>query len=504
MVVGNDVVTDNRVKKEAVALAEAGLRVTVVGYSPGGERTESELGPVRLVRVPVRWDVRDRIRRRNVTRRRFPIRIGYDTARDQLAARARVMARRDEVSSRTGDGPLRKGRLGLLRGQAALVKLRGGVQRRLDSRVAAAVDRLDARKHPVEDGPPWRRYAPEMLDWERELGPVLDALEADVIHAHDFHMVALAQHAVDRARRRGRTVRWVYDAHEWVVGLPLYYNRTAQMVAAWGNLEAEFAARADAVVTVSEPIADALVQRLGLGRRPAVVLNIPVLSTNSAAAPSLRQAAGVGDDVPLLVYSGGITPARGIATLVEALGELSGVHLAVVAVPATGTPYLDDVLAAATLAGTRDRVHVVPPVGVADVVGYLSQASLGVHPLVHVAGHEMALPNKLFEYLHAGLPVVVSDVRLMADFVQEHGVGRVFTAEDPAALAAAVRAVLAERDTYVAAIRGQPELRERYSWERQAEVLLGVYRDLLGDQVHAPDGPLDPAALEERRFSGPS
>src|SRR5690606_25713636 len=97
----------------------------------------------------------------------------------------------------------------------------------------------------------------------------------DAIHAHDMHVVGVARHASARARRAGRRVPWVYDAHEYVPGLSQYGGRTARVIEGWADLEAEFIRDAAHVVTVSPAIADALHERYRLRRRPAVVLNIP-------------------------------------------------------------------------------------------------------------------------------------------------------------------------------------------------------------------------------------
>ena len=79
--------------------------------------------------------------------------------------------------------------------------------------------------------------------------------------------------------------------------------------------------------------------------------------------------------------------------------------------------------------GVEDRLHVAPPVSQDRLVHYLSGADVAVHPMPGGSpNHDQALPNKLFEYLHAGLPLVVSDARLMAEFVTNHEAGEVFVA----------------------------------------------------------------------------
>jgi hypothetical protein len=102
----------------------------------------------------------------------------------------------------------------------------------------------------------------------------------------------------------------------------------------------------------------------------------------------------------------------------------------------------------------------------------------------------MALPNKLFEYLQARLPLVVSDVPAMASFVREHGIGDVYVTGDAVDLAKAALRVLDS----AADLRRPfdvPGFVERFSWEPQADVLRGVYAELLGplDEV-GPDLPM--------------
>src|SRR3954463_12290010 len=70
MLVTNDVLTDTRVKKEALAVARLGLQVTVLGTTTQAERWETSLGPVRIIRAPVTFTMRDeRVQRRNARRR---------------------------------------------------------------------------------------------------------------------------------------------------------------------------------------------------------------------------------------------------------------------------------------------------------------------------------------------------------------------------------------------------------------------------------------------------
>jgi glycogen synthase len=207
-----------------------------------------------------------------------------------------------------------------------------------------------------------------------------------------------------------------------------------------------------------------------------VVLNAPPVAS-ARPAPSLRERAGVRPEDPLLVYAGGLTPSRGVDLAVRALPELDGVHLALVAPDAD--PHLPGLRALADELGVAERLHVVPYVAPDQVVDYLAGADAGLVPLRHRPNHEISLVTKYIEYAQAGLPLVVSDVRVMGAFTREHGLGEVFRVQDGApGLAAAARAVLADRPRYRAAYDAAAEVLSRLTWEEQSRVLTGLYEHI--------------------------
>jgi glycosyltransferase involved in cell wall biosynthesis len=128
-------------------------------------------------------------------------------------------------------------------------------------------------------------------------------------------------------------------------------------------------------------------------------------------------------------------------------------------------------------------VHVLRFVPFWQVFSFLSSATVGVIPIHHWPNHEIALITKFFEYSHARLPIVVSDVKTMAAEVRRTGQGEVFTAGDVTDYVRAVRAVLADVPRY-RAVYDQPGLLDQWTWERQAEVLDEVYTELLHPSAH--------------------
>lgn len=429
MLVGNDIRNDTRVLKSAQALSEGGLDVTVLGYASAGVREESSLDRVRLLLVPVPWARRDGARQRRQASHAF------------LASRVGALATLETAAWRLIDG---------LRNRSS----------------------LRAR---------WRQVLPEIDDYEIAFGPVIDNLDWDVLHAHDVHLVGVASRAVQRRRARGIQASWVYDAHEFVAGLSVYGSRTRRRVAAYLSLEREYIGSAAGVLTVTQPLAEELQRRYELPACPTVVMNSPVLGAGSGRVEvDLRTAIGLAGEVPLIVYSGAITPARGIQTAVAALPHLPGVHLALVCVPSTAAPQAGRLVALATTLGVADRLHLVDPVRPDEVSAFVAGADVGLLPLRHFGSHEMALANKLFEYLYAGVPVLVSDCKAQADFVRRHGVGAVHIADDATSFAAELRGLLARRAEVAQVIAHAPDLLEPYAWERQETALRAFYGQLPG------------------------
>jgi glycosyltransferase involved in cell wall biosynthesis len=477
MLVANDVRLDSRVQKAAYSAAEAGYDVLLLGYEPSRKGRPSRpafIGAAQVVRTGLhnkwqiaQWPLRDD---GAPSLRMLPFRALSFAASVDYRLRRRIVQRIKEPG--TGDGSVKHRAKELL------------------------------WKAYFRDGD-WRRTARHLLWLEASWAALIEEFEPDLIHAHDMHTPGIAVRVAERLAKQGkRRPKVLYDAHEFVAGVSMPEQRRLAYV----GLEGEYVREADAVITVSPLLAQWLQDRYHLAETPGVVANAPMLhvpgdepveaDTAAAAedteadtdtdteadtaapddAPSLRKACGLADGVPLLVYSGAVSPMRGIATMVEGLPELPDVHMAVVR--GADTEFTRALEKQAEELGVRDRLHLVGYVAPHLVPQYLASADIGVIPILHTPNHEVALITKYYEYMHAKLPIVVSDVQAMADFTRDLGNGEVFTAGDAHEYAQAVAKVLADRAGYAA--RYTDDLLAANSWEGQAEALSAVYARLLG------------------------
>jgi glycosyltransferase involved in cell wall biosynthesis len=489
MLVQNGVVGDSRVQKEAASAAAAGWDVILLGRTDkGAEEWELNGASVRLVPT-----ARDFDRRRHEVRRawlRSP--LAYPPGPLESYRRKQVRAWKADLAFakaklKVGDGGLGP-RLALGAKVAAVAAAsvwiggRTRLSRRVRERREAAVspvERVAGRFWRVVLGDrAWRRLDPALWELELAFGPVIDELKPDLIHANDFQMLGVGARAKIRAQAAGRDVKLVWDVHEFLPGMKPWKNHPWWKPAQLAH-EREHAPYADAVVTVSDTVAEMLQARHALPELPAVVMNVPDLTDSvEAPDPTLRERCGIGPETPLLVYSGAPLEQRGMHIMVEALPSLPEAHAAFV-VSYPQWRYVKRLQTRAAELGLADRVHVLSYVAHRQVVPFLSAADVGVIPLHHWENHEISLITKFFEYSHARLPVLVSDVKTMAKTVHETGQGEVFRAEDVEDFVSAAKRILADPDNYRKAYAERVPLHE-WTWERQANQLAGVYERLIG------------------------
>jgi glycosyltransferase involved in cell wall biosynthesis len=495
MLVDNGVRGDSRVQKEAISAAKAGWDVILLGRALDDRPETWTIGgaEVRLIVMPSPLSKRPHEMRRAWLRPLAypPTGIGAYHAQRVKAWRADIITRHAALTVREqATGRKRPLTRLSLRGRTLLASIRGkwvSLRRHQLTRSQNARKRLDrpwdrfltAYWRVTMGVRAWRRLEPRLWDFELAFGEVIDQLQPDLIHANDFYLLGVGARATLRARAAGRTVKLVWDAHELVSGLKSRADHLRWLPAHVLH-EREYAAFADAAVTVSDELAETLWRDHKLPARPTVVLNTPdVDHTSSAVAPDLRAVCGVGPRTPLIVYSGAAAPQRGLDVMVDSLPQLPDAHVAfVVALPPSR--YVQSLVDRADRLGVADRVHLVPYVPHDQVVTYLSGADVGVIPIHHWPNHEIALITKFFEYAHARLPMVVSDVRTMAQTTQELGQGEVFRAEDIEDYVRALKLVLADPARYRAAY-DRPGLLESWTWRAQAQVLDAVYTRLLPD-----------------------
>lgn len=279
----------------------------------------------------------------------------------------------------------------------------------------------------------------------------------DLVHANDYDTMWIGV-----AAKMLRGSRLVYDAHElWPDqdGAPGW--RPWLIACEW-----LFVHLADARVTVSPGCAEAIARRYRVAS-PVVVRNVPdrVLER---AEPHLDEA--------LAVYVGVLAPSRGLEQAVRALPAAPGLRLRLIGPDDEG--FSAQITREAEQAGVADRVEIRPPVPPAEVIDAIAGARLGLVLIQPTSlSHRLSLPNKLFEYVAAGIPVLASDLPVIAPLVRHEGLGEVVAPDDVDAISAAMRR-LADAGASEGFRPGLREFAKRSAWAHEKHLLAEVYESL--------------------------
>jgi glycosyltransferase involved in cell wall biosynthesis len=283
---------------------------------------------------------------------------------------------------------------------------------------------------------------------------------------------------LDLGRRDGAQV--VYDARDIYVHARNIARLPGPARRLFGWVEKRWAHAAARVMTVNRPYAEVMARRFDLPL-PAIVMNCSYRRELPAAPPRrFHEALALSSTARVVLYQGGLAPDRGVEQLIDALPQLAGnVHLCLL-----GYGPLESTFAAqARQEANRGRLHVLPAVPPTELLDWVASADIVAMPIQpSTLNHRLTTPNKLFEAMAAGVPVVASDLPGMAPIVAETGCGVVCDPTDPAAIADAIRSIFAlsadEREAMTR--RALEAAAGPYSWEAQVEVLLAEYGRLTG------------------------
>jgi glycosyltransferase involved in cell wall biosynthesis len=322
-------------------------------------------------------------------------------------------------------------------------------------------------------------YAATLRTWGRAV--VESERNVDVWHAHDFAgLMAVG------GSKRGDTPL-VYDVHDLVLesGIGAMLPRIGRWFLR--RYERRLVRRSDLVIAVNEALAAVVARRYQPKTVVAVHNCVPTWTPTEPHGDLIRKSAGIRPDAPVILYHGILGPTRGIESLCEALLRpgLETAHLALLGYGVVRERYV--ALAADPRFG--GRVHVLDPVPPRELLPWVASADVGamVFPRATLNLY-LSTPNKLFECLAAGVPVVVSDFPAMRRIVMDDPLGPLGATCDPSSIddiARALVAVLGGSATTRDEIgrRCAQAARDRWNWEAEAQTLISSYGRLLAQRA---------------------
>lgn len=309
----------------------------------------------------------------------------------------------------------------------------------------------------------------------------------DVVHAHDGIALPVAAEVAKNC-----DAKLVFDSHELEThrNPPLPWLQKLQVT----RLERRYLPRADTVFTVGRKIAEYLRSRYAIAS-PVILYNSPPTRRSStsdrwdtATRESLREEVMAPEGSFLLVHTGNVTHNRGIEHAVIGLSKAAslpdlrkrypkGVHLALVGNCVPSIKSRIDSLHRRY--HNAINIHYVDPVSPNRVTHFIRSADASISPAIPIVlSYEFAMPNKLFEAILSGLPIISSDLVEAKELIEKYALGVTYQADDTNKLAEAFAELAINIHQYRRSSDRQAELEELFSWEAQERKLIDIYQGL--------------------------
>ena len=297
---------------------------------------------------------------------------------------------------------------------------------------------------------------------EFALRALFEVPESDYYHCNDIYTMPLAI----LYRLRSPSCKIIYDAHEFesdhTPAQSAFKTRVLQCV------ESFLIKFANEMITVSDSIADEYVKLYKIPK-PYVVYNTPY-KTKVNNSNVLRDQLNLNDHQKIFLYQGVLGVGRGIDLLIESFSQIKNSDQVLVFLGYGH--YLPKVQEAAH---NFENIFYVPAVSFHELPMYTSSADFGVCLIEPISkSYELCMPNKLFEYLMAGLPILVSPVRECRDLVESYRVGVAVEKMEASKIREAIDDLIkfsSERDLS----SKFDEVIEKYNWSAQEKNLEKVY-----------------------------
>jgi len=285
--------------------------------------------------------------------------------------------------------------------------------------------------------------------------------KADIFLANDLDTLP-AVFVAGLIRRK----KIVYDSHEYFTEVPELVNR-GRVKRIWEFIEAFIFPRLTFVYSVNSSIAN--IYELKYGTAVRVIRNVPSAKRPEPVSGSLP--AGFGD-CPVIIYQGAVNVGRGLEEMIHALPLMPDYHLLIVG-DGDIKVQLEDLVRRLDLG---NRVFFAGKVPFDQLSWFTRQAVLGMSLEQDLGlNYHYALPNKLFDYLQAGIPVIASDLPEIRQVVEKVGFGVIVDRFDPEYLSQTIKSMLYNPELLQiwreCALAAAPD----YTWEAEEKELLNFF-----------------------------
>lgn len=291
--------------------------------------------------------------------------------------------------------------------------------------------------------------------------------KVDILVSNDLDTLP-ANFLVSVLRRK----KLVYDTHEYFTGMPELQTRPVAAVF-WKGLERIMLPHIKYIYTVNESIAD--LYRKKYKKKVQVVRNVPVriIKNNWPCRKDLE----LPEDKKIIILQGaGININRGAEEAIQTMKFLEGTILLIIG-GGDVIQQLKDMVVSERLVS---KVMFKPKMPYEELMAYTRLADLGITLDKDTnINYRLSLPNKLFDYIQAQIPVMCSNLVEVAGIVNKRELGLVAETHDPKYLAEMIEDMFNDQERYKNWKINLAKAADELNWDKEKKCLIEIYADLL-------------------------
>jgi glycosyltransferase involved in cell wall biosynthesis len=315
--------------------------------------------------------------------------------------------------------------------------------------------------------------------WNRHIKRFIKANAVEAIHTHDLGPALMG---CNFARRFGIPV--VADLHDDyptmnAEAVRTLSSRAFNSIRKIARIQGEVATRADRVIITSPKYLELFPERYGISPDKMVLVpNYQDLDT--LVEPESVEPIGLDPDSFTITFVGSIgTPGRGVQVAIEAMPQvlerMPDTRLVIVG----SGGYLPQLKALAARLGLEEQVEFTGQVEFSKVPGYIAASDVCIITfLKEKPQYNLGNPHKLFQYMAARKPILVSDCYETSRHVLESGAGLVFASGDTTDFADKLETMRSAELRGEMGEKGYKAVRERYNFESLSDRILSMYGEL--------------------------
>ncbi|QIA08022.1 glycosyltransferase [Draconibacterium halophilum] len=285
--------------------------------------------------------------------------------------------------------------------------------------------------------------------------------KADVLLANDLDALT-ANYLASKIKR----VPLVYDSHEYFTEVPELIDRP-RVKKIWEWLESKMLPNLKHCYTVCDSIAAIYHEKYGTAFK--VVRNIPVGNVESHKNKKSTQE-------KIILYQGAINIGRGLEQAIKAMHFIDDAQL-VIAGDGDIKEQLEELVSTEKL---ENKVRFTGRLSIGELAKLTPTADLGLSIEEDLGlNYRFALPNKLFDYIHAGVPVLVSNLPEMTAIVEEYNIGEISHSHHPKDLAQSISKALINSDKRIIWMENLMQAAKELTWKNEEKVLKSIFSAFL-------------------------